>query len=130
MNNRPKNLKKIEQILINFWPCGQSRSSCVISEWPPPASTLAAARALSHIPPFKSLRSFLYCVAMSWLKSLACKRAQPSAAAAALPPQCAQPVDADDFLSDSLLPVEHVNVPRPAALSAVRNTVVSHTHHI
>jgi hypothetical protein len=47
---------------------------------------------------------------MSWLKSLTSKRVQPSAAAAvvALPHHSAQPEDVDDFLSDSLLPVEQV----------------------
>jgi hypothetical protein len=47
------------------------------------------------------------CVTMSWLKSLTSKRTQPSAAAAAL-----QSAETDDFLSDSLLPVENVSNPR------------------
>jgi len=48
---------------------------------------------------------------MSWLKSLTSKRPAPpaaAAAAAAMPPTPAQPEDVDDFLSDALLPVEHV----------------------
>jgi hypothetical protein len=51
---------------------------------------------------------------MSWLKSLTSKRVQPSAAATAvaLPHHSAQPADVDDFLSDSLLPVEQVAFPR------------------
>jgi hypothetical protein len=64
---------------------------------------------------------------MSWLKSLACKRAQPSDAAAALPPQCAQPTDADDFLSDSLLPVEQVTVLRTAASFATLSPLMHGT---
>jgi hypothetical protein len=45
---------------------------------------------------------------MSWLKNLSSKRAQPSTSTSS-PPQHAQaPGDADDFLSDSLLPVEQV----------------------
>ena len=51
---------------------------------------------------------------MSWLKSLTSKRAPPPAAVAAIVPQHQpQPADADDFLSDALLPVEQVSPPPP-----------------
>jgi hypothetical protein len=43
---------------------------------------------------------------MSWLKNLSSKRAQSSTSS--LPQHAQAPGDADDFLSDSLLPVEQV----------------------